>query len=84
MKIRDNMGRFAKSSKTWKFIGFMIVSGFIWFWVHMFFSLYTVQNKDGVHGVVSKATYNAQIDDHAKAVIYNTMPDQYLNSYTER
>lgn len=70
---RDRMGRFAASRKTWKFIGLMVVVGFIWFWVHMFFSLYTIQNTAGVHGIVAKATYNAQIDDHAKADEYDTM-----------
>lgn len=74
--LRDTMGRFAKSSRTWKFIGFLVVIGFIWFWVHMFFSLYTIQNKNGVHGIISKTTYNAQIEDHAKASALDTMPDE--------
>jgi len=75
---RDSMGRFARSSRTWKLIGSLMVIGFIYFWVHMFFSLYTIQHTRGIYGIVSKATYNAMIDDHAKANAYNTIPDQYL------
>ncbi len=76
--IRDNLGRFAKSARTWKFLGFVVVVGFIWFWVHMFFSLYTFQNKNGVHGIISKATYNAQIDDHAKAHLWDVTPTSFV------
>lgn len=78
--LRDNLGRFAKSKRLWKFVGFLVVVGFVWFWVHMFFSLYTLQNKNGVHGIVAKATYNALIEDHAKAESYDSIPSKYLIS----
>lgn len=75
---RDNLGRFAKSRKLWKAIGITIVGLLIWFWVHMFFSIYTIQHQRGVYGIVSKATYQEQLNDHAKATVWDATPSTFI------
>lgn len=78
MQIRDNVGRFARSGFVRKTIKYSLVIVGIWFVCHMFFSLYTIQHSKGIYGIVSKATFNAMIDDHAKATAWDTTPSNFV------
>ena len=73
--LRDHVGRFAKSGFLRKTIKYGVVLGVLWFTTHLFLNQYMFVFDRGVYGVVSKATYNAQIDDHAKAQGFDTLPD---------
>jgi hypothetical protein len=77
---RDRLGRFAGHSFTRRVLKYTLIAGGIWFAVHMFLSLYTIQHSRGIYGVVSKATYNALIEDHAEANVFRSIPDKYLTN----
>jgi hypothetical protein len=78
MQIRDTAGKFAKSGFVRKTIKWAVLGLLVWFAVHSFFSTYKIVNKDGIHGVVAKATYNALIEDHAKAYMWDVTPTSFV------
>lgn len=75
---RDNLGRFAKSSFVRKTIKYGFLIALVWFSIHSFNQNYIIAHERGIYGIVARNTYNALIDDHAKANAYNSIPDHYL------
>ena len=70
--------KLAQSQFMRKLGKYCLIGAVIFSFGYMFNLNYMIVNSNGLHGIVARDTFNAMIEDHAKAHAYDTIPTQYL------
>jgi len=71
--------RLAESQFVRKFVKYSLITLIIYAAGYMFNLNYMMVNSNGLHGIVARDTFNALIDDHAKAAVLDSITvGQYL------
>lgn len=56
---------------------YLVLALFVWFVIHLVYLNYTIINSNGIHGIVSRKTWEQIQSDTLEARAYDSIPTNY-------